>query len=249
MTVGTGGAAGNNSAAPPTASALVVSCAASSARCVDASERARTGAVERPPELLRHASSPSLRPRRASPAVREVAAGRRNALRLCAVQPPRRQAAGGAAARAARPGPARGRVRAVALAPQPACVGTHDRAARGAIGGGGDVIVVAHRGEHCSASRCTLARTPCATTQQSTTLPRRSCTPTPSTLPANRHRRVSAWPLCIGSAWRHHARGMWAPTLDQARRTQVHLCRLVVRFVLAVPTADPTELTGEFVKL
>ena len=55
-TVGTGGEAGNNSAVPPTASALVFSCAASSACCVDAAERARTGAVERPPELLRPAA-------------------------------------------------------------------------------------------------------------------------------------------------------------------------------------------------
>ena len=43
----------------------------------------------------------------------------------------------------------------------------------------------------------------------------------------------------------HGVRGMWAPTLDQARRTQVHLCRIVVRVVLAVPTADPIELTGD----
>jgi len=76
-TIGTGGAAGNDSAAPSTASALVVSCAASSARCVDAAERARTGAVERPPELLRHAPSPSRRPWRASPAMRDVTAGRK----------------------------------------------------------------------------------------------------------------------------------------------------------------------------
>ena len=57
--------------------------------------------------------------------------------------------------------------------------------------------------------------------------------------------RMAAVQCIIGSAWRHHARGMWAPTLDQARRTQVHLCRLVVRVVLAVPTTDPIELTGD----
>ena len=53
--------------------------------------------------------------------------------------------------------------------------------------------------------------------------------------------------MCIiGLAWRHHARGMWVPALYQARRTQVHLCRLVVvRVVLAVPAADPIELTGD----
>ena len=40
--------------------------------------------------------------------------------------------------------------------------------------------------------------------------------------------------------------GMWAAaTLDQARRTQVHLCRLVVRVVLAVPATDPIALTGD----
>ena len=49
----------------------------------------------------------------------------------------------------------------------------------------------------------------------------------------------------IGSAWRHYARGMWAPTLDQARRTHVHLCRLIVRVVLAVPATAPIELTGD----
>ena len=37
---------------------------------------------------------------------------------------------------------------------------------------------------------------------------------------------------------------MWAPTLDQARRTQVHLCRLVLRVVLAVPATDLIELMG-----
>ena len=35
--------------------------------------------------------------------------------------------------------------------------------------------------------------------------------------------RMAAVQCIIGSAWRHHARGMWAPALDQARRTQVHL--------------------------
>ena len=50
--------------------------------------------------------------------------------------------------------------------------------------------------------------------------------------------RMAAVQCIIGSAWRHHATGMWAPTLDQARRTQVHLCRLVVRVVLAVLTTD-----------
>jgi len=57
--------------------------------------------------------------------------------------------------------------------------------------------------------------------------------------------RMVAVQCIIGSARRHHARGIWAPTLDQARRTQVHLCRLVVRVVLAVPVADPIKLTGD----
>ena len=57
--------------------------------------------------------------------------------------------------------------------------------------------------------------------------------------------RLAAMQCIIGSAWRHHARGMWAPTLDQARRTQVHLCRLIVRDVLAVPATAPIELTGD----
>ena len=57
--------------------------------------------------------------------------------------------------------------------------------------------------------------------------------------------RMAAVQCIIGSAWRHYARGMWAPTLDQARRTQVHLCRRVVRVVLHVPTTDPIELTGD----
>ena len=57
--------------------------------------------------------------------------------------------------------------------------------------------------------------------------------------------RMAAIQFIIGSAWRHHARCMWAPTLDQARRTQVHLCRLVVRVVvLAIPATDPIALTG-----
>ena len=60
--------------------------------------------------------------------------------------------------------------------------------------------------------------------------------------PAPPGTRMAAVQCIIGSAWRHHARGMWAPTLDQARRTQVHLCRLVVRVVLAVPTTDPISL-------
>ena len=55
--------------------------------------------------------------------------------------------------------------------------------------------------------------------------------------------RMAAMQCITGSAWRHHTRGMWAPALDQARRTQVHLCRLVVRVVLAVPAADPTART------
>ena len=57
--------------------------------------------------------------------------------------------------------------------------------------------------------------------------------------------RLAAMQCIIGSAWRHHARGMWGPTLDQARRTQVHLCRLTVRVVLVVPASAPIELTGD----
>ena len=57
--------------------------------------------------------------------------------------------------------------------------------------------------------------------------------------------RMAAMQCIIGSAWRHHARGMWAPTLDQARCAQVHLCRLVVRVVPAVPATDPIKLTGD----
>ena len=57
--------------------------------------------------------------------------------------------------------------------------------------------------------------------------------------------RMAAVQCTIGSAQRHRARCMWAPTLDQARRTQVHLCRLVVRVVLAVPATDPIELTED----
>ena len=53
--------------------------------------------------------------------------------------------------------------------------------------------------------------------------------------------RMAAVQCIIGPAWRHHFRGMWAPTLDQARRTQVHLCRLIVRVVLAVPTTDERQ--------
>ena len=57
--------------------------------------------------------------------------------------------------------------------------------------------------------------------------------------------RVAAVQCIIGSAWRNHARGMWAPTLDQARRTQVHLYRLVVRVVLSVPAKVPIKSTGD----
>ena len=57
--------------------------------------------------------------------------------------------------------------------------------------------------------------------------------------------RMAAMQCSIGPAWRHHARGMWAPALDQARRTQVHLCRLVVRVVLAAPATGPIELTRD----
>ena len=57
--------------------------------------------------------------------------------------------------------------------------------------------------------------------------------------------RLAAMQCIIGSAWRHHASGMCPPTLDQARRTQVHLCRLTVRAVLAVPATAPIELTGD----
>ena len=40
--------------------------------------------------------------------------------------------------------------------------------------------------------------------------------------------RINALQCIIGSAWRHHARGIWAPNLEQARRTQAHLYGLVV---------------------
>ena len=56
--------------------------------------------------------------------------------------------------------------------------------------------------------------------------------------------RLAAMQCVTGSAWRHHARCMCPPTLDQARRTQVHLCRLIVRVILAVPATAPIELAG-----